>query len=235
MFTFERPPVRKLLDRSRRRLFELFGFGYFSQPARYSLDKILQGYLPNKGMFAEVGANNGYTESNTYYLEKIKGWKGVLIEPIPSLYEECKKERKNSKVYNYALVRPEESGKPVTMTHANLMSLVKKETGYSKEEKERIERASEHHQIYDIQVPGVTFSEVLVEAGVEHIDFLSLDVEGYEYEVLKGLDFKRHAPTYILVECLEPGSKEQIGEILDKEYSLLGQVTPRDYLYQHNT
>ena len=58
----------------------------------------------DRGYFVEAGANDGHLQSNTYYFERFKGWTGVLIEPIPELYNRCVRERPRSRVLNYALV-----------------------------------------------------------------------------------------------------------------------------------
>jgi hypothetical protein len=57
-----------------------------------------------KGFFIEAGANNGLYQNNSLYLETSLKWKGLLIEPNPTRYEECKKNRPNSIVKNCALV-----------------------------------------------------------------------------------------------------------------------------------
>ena len=53
---------------------------------------------------------------------------------------------------------------------------------------------------YEIKVPTRTLSSIIHEAKVKQIDFMSLDVECYELEVLKGLQFDRHCPEYLLIE-----------------------------------
>jgi len=69
----------------------------------YALDKMekkLIKYLDfNCGYFIEIGANNGITQSNTYYFEKVKKWRGVLIEPSPNNYLLCKKNRSKANKY----------------------------------------------------------------------------------------------------------------------------------------
>lgn len=58
----------------------------------------------DSGFFIEAGANDGIKQSNTYFYEIEKGWKGLLVEPNYRQYVECKKNRPNSIVENYALV-----------------------------------------------------------------------------------------------------------------------------------
>ena len=59
-----------------------------------SLDKKLKKYLNyNEGYFIELGANDGVSQSNTYYFEKNNKWNGILIEPVIHNYIKCKKNR----------------------------------------------------------------------------------------------------------------------------------------------
>ena len=68
-----------------RRTVQLVGSDRYSWPALNRLDRQAVGRLPRMGTFLEVGGNDGYSQSNTYYLEKHRAWHGILIEPLPSL------------------------------------------------------------------------------------------------------------------------------------------------------
>ncbi len=79
------------------------------------------GRAPRGGRFLRGGsANDGYQQSNTYYLERFCGWRGILIEPIPELYTEAVVEQPNSQVINAALVSPEQAGGTVRMRFGGL-------------------------------------------------------------------------------------------------------------------
>jgi HD superfamily phosphohydrolase len=56
-----------------------------------------------------------------------------------------------------------------------------------------------------------------------------LDVEGYEIEVLKGLDFSRFSPSYILVET---NARAAVESILSSRYEMIEQMTRHDFLYR---
>jgi hypothetical protein len=124
-----------------RPLLEKLGIAKYSKPALNELDKKLEKYLSfNEGVFLEVGANDGYKQSNTYYFERMKNWKGILIEPIPELFESCKKLRKKSQVFNYICSKPEDSGKNKTIKFADLMSQVEGSLGSEQQEEEHIRK-----------------------------------------------------------------------------------------------
>jgi hypothetical protein len=83
------------------------------------------------------------------------------------------------------------------------------------------------------RVPARPLSAVLDEAGAKRIDLLSLDVEGYEAEVLRGLDFSRHAPDWILIEMHDLAEgRERIGAVLGDRYVEQAQLSPLDVLYR---
>lgn len=55
------------------------------------LDKKLEHHIDfDNGIFVEVGANDGQTQSNTAYFARHRGWRGLLIEPIPELAARCR-------------------------------------------------------------------------------------------------------------------------------------------------
>ena len=198
------------------------------------LDNIISKYFSYEaGYFIEVGANDGYAQSNTYRLEKERNWRGVLIEAIPELYKACRETRENSKVFNYALVSNDFGGETVKMHYANLMSFVDGALGDNEEQENFINRGVEIQQLsgtYEIDVPTCTLTEILdMVENIPEIDLFSLDVEGYELEVLKGLNFDKYCPKNILVETWQ---FNQIESFLNKKYKLIDKVTVHDYLFE---
>lgn len=219
--------VIELLRRVKR------GFYKRPRPGLYDLDRKLEPYLNfDAGFFIECGANDGYTQSNTYYLEKHRGWRGILIEGIPELYERCRAERTHATVYQCALVADDCPEPTVKMHYANLMSLVDGAMKTPEEQAKHITDGSRDiagH--YEIEVPARTLTSILdAYEGLPPIDFFSLDVEGYEKSVLQGLDLSRYRPRYILVEARY---FEEINQhLVDAGYELLAPLTLHDYLYQ---
>ncbi|HEY9874749.1 MAG TPA: FkbM family methyltransferase [Candidatus Obscuribacterales bacterium] len=232
------PLLKKIVRRSRRyrrRLFEFLNNDRYSRPA-LDIEQQLEQYLPSQGFFIEVGGNDGFSQSNTYYLESIKGWRGILIEPIPELYRECVQERPNSKVYNCALVSANYSEAFVTMKYGDLMSLVDDAFDSREAQAKHLATASNYYKIkpYEVQVPARTLTSILDELNVKQIDLFSLDVEGYELNVLQGLDFDKYQPHYILIECLDQKAKQTIEAYLSNFYTCIAKLSSRDYLYQYS-
>jgi FkbM family methyltransferase len=222
--------------RSRRRLFERLGSERYSRPGVPGLDR----HLPARGFFVEAGAHDGYTGSNTYYLARFRGWSGVLIEPIPALYERCVIERSGSKVFNCALVSSEFDRDEVVMRYGGPQSVVKgawewADAYEAPSQLEWSQRGCAHgwEDPYDVGVPARTLTSVLEEAGAPaRIDLLSLDVEGYELEVLKGLDFARYTPTLILLEFFEGLADRGELDSLLAGYEEIDRLSPSDLLFR---
>jgi hypothetical protein len=95
----------------RRGAFEALGSQRYSHPALHGMDARLEELLPEDGgTFVEAGAHDGFTQSNTYYFERFRGWRGVLVEAVPELHAKARRRRRRSVVVRAALVAPEREG-----------------------------------------------------------------------------------------------------------------------------
>jgi len=179
------------------------------------LDLKLVPFLKKRhGFFIEVGANNGIRQSNTLYFEKYKAWKGLLIEAVPSLADECRKNRKKCIIENCALVASDYAFDQIEIEYCDLYSVVRDGSLEKEWVENHIQSGKKYlkngDQIYQISVKAQTLTQVLEKYRIDHIDFLSLDVEGYETEVLKGLDFNRYLPDFLLIEVRSGVNMESI-------------------------
>jgi FkbM family methyltransferase len=231
--------ARRRLARRRRRAYERFGSERLSRPALYDMERKLEPFLPSSpGFFVEAGANDGFEQSNTYWLERFRGWRGLLVEPIPELCEEARAERPGATVVNCALVAPDYADRTVAMRYGGLMSLVSGTGAAPDDEATWSELGTQYgwDEAYDVDVPARTLSSVLDEAGAPAIDLLSLDVEGYEALALAGLDLERHAPALILVEMHDPDAmRPGIEAVIGSRYGQAEQLSPLDFLYRRAT
>ena len=199
------------------------------------LDWKLKNYLNfRNGFFIEAGANDGISQSNTLYFEKYLNWTGILIEPLPELAAKCQINRPNCITENCALVSFEFEKDFVEMRYCNLMSLIKGSLGSKDAEQSHIQRGSEIQGLstYDISVPARTLTSILDQYVINQIDLLSLDVEGYELNVLKGLDFEKYRPTYMLIESLKKNFKDEIDILLQIYYEPIENLSDLDVLYK---
>jgi FkbM family methyltransferase len=197
---------------------------------RKGIDRRLASYLPSgQGIFVEAGANDGITESNTLALEREHGWTGLLIEPAPDLAAACRARRSNAAVAEVALVPPEHTEARIAFESGGLMSVVRGARGSVPAERAWADMGivlQPNASAATLDVIAHTLSTVIDEYGMTQIDFLSLDVEGYEAAVLRGLNLRRHRPKLILVETWAHTSDE-IAQLLLPLYT---QIAVLGYL-----
>ena len=197
-----------------------------------ALDLKLAPYLDfDRGFFVEAGANDGVSQSNTLYFEKYHQWRGILIEPIPDLAAQCKRNRPRCVVENCALVPFNYPDSEVEMHYCNLMSLVK---GAMKSPEKDLAHVTigcevQRLQTYDLRVPARTLTAILEQHAVTAIDLFSLDVEGFELNVLQGLDFDRYRPRFMLIEAR---FRAEIDSFLKSTYEPIAELSEHDVLYR---
>lgn len=144
--------------------------------------------------YMDIGANEPRFLNNTYLMYK-NGARGILVEPNIKLCKKLKKYRKKDIVLNCGVAA--EHGK---LTYYMMDS--DKINSFSKEEiEEYIKLGHELLGQQDIEV--FTINEILEKHG--RVDFLSIDVEGLDFEILKALNYKDYGPIVICVETQEYG------------------------------
>ena len=212
------------LTTARRKFFEALGSDAYSRPAYGGIDDKLDRYFQNRGVsrgfFVEAGAVDGVFESNTYFLERRRNWDGVLVEPVPEMYERLKVNRR-ARAFNCALVSSASCDTTVRITPAHAMSTI---VGSPV-------NAAPADTTTAIAVPARTLGSILDAIGNPVVNLLSLDVEGFELPVLNGLDFQRHRIDTIVVECLSEASRREIDAFLTPHFSFHQALTDRDFLY----
>jgi FkbM family methyltransferase len=224
-------PARSLWRLWRRPLYEMAGSDRWSHLALNDLDHKLKKYLDFEGgFFIEAGGNDGLSQSNTYWFERFRGWRGILVEAVPDQARLCRQNRPRARVVNTALVASDDV-KSVPIKAAKLMAFIPG-TRSASEEDTHLRLAMEVQQldtVPEIQVPARTLSSVLDECGSPKVDFFSLDVEGYEIPVLHGMDLNRHRPRLILVETKD---LQGVLATLKGRYQPIDQLSHHDHLLQ---
>jgi FkbM family methyltransferase len=164
------------------------------------------------GQCVEIGAFDGKACSNTYAFEML-GWKCILVEPDPEIVQRCRENRPGSKVIQAAIGPGSASGSIVfhkvrsEASWAGMMSFTEADSTHVAKCRKM------GAKIEEISVPYRSLNDVL--ADVEGpIDFVTIDVEGYELEVLDGFDLQRFRPTVIVTECTYDREDDLIGGYL---------------------
>ena len=207
------------------------------------LDKQISILLPDllnsKTFYIEVGANDGITQSNTFFLEKKYKAKGMLIEASPSLYEKCFIYRsKRNIIENYALVSPTYKKEFVKLIFGNLFTT---QTNQKKGYKEHAEKGVirklpirkllglPKDQVYNFFAPAITLNSLIEKHSIKNIDLLSLDVEGNELAILQGCSLEKGHIKNILVETSD--YKTINDYLINEGFYLIKKLSHHDYLY----
>jgi FkbM family methyltransferase len=184
----------------------------------------------HNGFFIEIGASDGIILSNTYLLEKEYNWKGICVEPIPSNFEKLVKNRPQSICSSNAVYNT--SGKIVEFDIANTFDLL---SGISSEIDCHKARVAANKTT--ITVETITLLDLLDKCGApKHIEYMSLDTEGSEYEILRVFDFSKYTFGLIDVEhnFIEP-KRSQIRALLTAHgYKYIGENNWDD-MYKHKS
>jgi len=168
-----------------------------SYHAQNGEDRWLEAYFGGRrdGYYVEVGAYDGSHLSNTYHFEQI-GWSGVLVEPDPVMAAQCRRTRPASRTFACAVVGPRDGGETVFFRVAE--GQVYSTTHLSPAHRQRLDRMGLQWQ--EVRVPARTLDSILAQAAPAQIDFVSIDVEGGELQVLHGFDLGRWKPAIVIVE-----------------------------------
>ena len=163
--------------------------------------------LKTNGFFVEFGAGNGVDLSNTHMLEKAFGWRGILSEPARS-WHAVLRENRSCIVDTYCVWRESATTVEFTETKNPCFSTIKsfRDADFQAE-------ARKGGRNYEVET--ITLSDLLAahEAPTE-IDYLSIDTEGSEYEILRAFDFDRYRFGVITCEHNHTPQREQIHALL---------------------
>lgn len=196
-----------------------------------NLPELIKEYLiennlfKNNGVFIEAGAFDGLSQSNTLLFEEV-GWKGLLIEPSKEAFKKCLINRPDCITINKALVSFKDYKKSNYIKgdfNSDIMSSVNAKRS-SKLRRKKYKRLKKFYQLpltytidyfkqikkaeNNISIEGIPLSNLLHDLSIEEVDLFILDVEGFEYSVLKGINFKIHKPKIIVIEIYKTQFKK---------------------------
>lgn len=165
-------------------------------------EKVILDYFGDHvGTFADIGANNGVTLSNTRALVE-KGWKGILVEPSPAVWNDLKDSlRPGVYAYPFAITTHNgeivlhDSGPLISQTDHSLVSTV------VPSEMERFNKVTTYTPV---KVKCFRWKTFLNRVKYKTFDFISIDAEGMDLEILKQIDL-----TDTKMVCVEWNGKQK--------------------------
>ena len=151
------------------------------------------------GTYIDVGAGHPVADNVSFWFYE-RGWQGIVIEPQAELTS------------LYARLRPRDIAVCGLVGSANGeidFHVVDRLHGFSS----TLEHVAQHAQQFGVgyrtvRMPVMTLARLCAEHGVKEIDFLKIDVEGGEADVLHGGDWERNRPKVIVIEAVTPGTGE---------------------------
>lgn len=223
------------LNMLRRRLRAHLGFSnkkteyYLQSPNCQIADLafLFSKFLGNReyGCFVDVGAYDGISFSNTWGLSQ-RNWMGTLIEPVPQFANQCKKlykNNKNIKVIESAVGKCD--AEFIELFLAESLSTGNKELFF---EYKSIDWSKALLSNMKIKVESHCIANILEKENIPYdFDLISIDVEGYEAQILACPEFKKWRPKMIIIELVD--THPDLVSTADTDATLLQVIQANNY------
>jgi FkbM family methyltransferase len=175
---------------------------------RQDLFALAQLGFPRGGYFVEFGATDGVTGSNSWLMEKQFGWRGIVAEPARCWHERLRANR--SCVVDTACVW-RESGATLQFTEVEHLPALSTLSEFRDSDSFSHERGRAH----SYEVPTISLRDLLARHGAPRdIDYLSIDTEGSELQILRSFDFAAYRIRVITCEHNHTPAREEIHALL---------------------
>jgi FkbM family methyltransferase len=162
------------------------------------------------GFFVEFGATNGIDLSNTYLLEKEFGWRGILAEPGKCWHTELGNNRSAAIDHN-CVWKNSSSTLMFNEVEVPELSTINAYSG-----SDLFKGVRTRGEMYEVK--SISLADLLKKHGApNHIDYLSIDTEGSEYEILNNFDFEEYSFDVITCEHNFTPLRDKIFELLSKK------------------
>jgi FkbM family methyltransferase len=185
----------------------------------YLENNIFKGY--KNGFFVDVGAHNGISINNTLYFEKYNNWTGINIEPIPKVYDQLKLNRPACININCAVSNTEGVAEFILNEgYSEMISGLKDNYDIRHHErlKKEIQQFGSESKIVDVITRKL--ESIFEEHNIKHVNYLTIDVEGSEFKVIKSINFDK-----VFIDVIEfENNYENISEPIVK------YLEDRDYI-----
>lgn len=157
---------------------------------KYLETNIFKGY--KNGFYVDVGSHDGISINNTLYFEKNNNWTGINIEPIKKVFDKLVINRPNNINLNCAVCNNDgETDFLCNTGYTEMISGIK--DNFDMRHFYRLHRENQlmGSTTEVIKVKTKKLETILDENNINHINYLSIDVEGAEFEVIKSINFDK--------------------------------------------
>jgi len=198
-------------------------------PSQHGEDVLLWELFGGKrdGFYVDVGAYDGVGFSNTYFFEAM-GWSGVLVEATPDLFDRCRTARPHSEVVQAA------AGSRNGTIEFTIVEGKKGAGTLSSTTPDHARIAREGGTTRTVTVPLRTLDDILGDRD-QTIDFVSIDVEGAELDVLHGFDLDRYRPQVLIIEENDPADTRVREYLAGRGYGMRGAVVGQNVVYERRS
>jgi FkbM family methyltransferase len=153
---------------------------------------IFKGY--KDGFYVDIGAHDGVSLNNTLYFEKNNNWCGINIEPIKAVFDRLVENRTADRNININCAVCNRNGEAdfyLNEGYTEMLSGIIE--NYDARHLERLmnENTEMSATTQIVKVNTKRLETIFDEHAVSHINYLSIDVEGAEFEVIKSIDFTK--------------------------------------------
>lgn len=180
-----------------------------------------------QAFFIEIGANDGVENDPLRPFVTSRPWSGIMVEPVPHVFERLR--RNCAGLDRVALENAAIAERDGRLPFYNLAWVDGDEVLYwfdtfgslSRETAERTGAAfvpGGQHRVIRTEVPCLSFESLCRKHGVHSLDLLLIDTEGYDYEIIKRIDFSAHRPRLLIYEhfLLSPGERADCRKLLHR-------------------
>lgn len=143
------------------------------------------------GFFIDIGAHDGLTFSNTYFLEKERGWQGICIEPLPEMFAKLSANRQ-ALCLNVGISNKKGTQEFLQVSGAGNAEMFSGLVHtYDKRHLAKVKKEAKlrHGQTQVIKIKTQQLSEIIKTHGLTHVDYCNIDTEGGELDILKTINF----------------------------------------------
>jgi FkbM family methyltransferase len=153
-------------------------------------ENVFKGY--KNGFFMDVGAHDGVDINNTLYFERYNNWSGINVEPIKSVYDKLVMNRPNNININCAVCNNNGTAEfMLNKGYTEMISGLK-----SHYDKRHLDRLNHENTLSSSSSEIITVNTKTIETiceyhNIKHINYLTIDVEGAEFDVIKSINFNK--------------------------------------------